>query len=307
MAVDLAPATPLARSHTSSRGALLCLVSAAGFGVAAVFAKEAYKSGIAVPTMLAVRFALAAAIFWVIAASRRPQWPVRRVVLIAIGLGGLGYAVQAVLYFAALTRISASLTALLLYLYPALVTVLAVLLRRERPDRRRMAALVSSAVGLALILGAGSSAGSIAGLGVALALGAAGIYALYLTVAAGLPADLDLFVLSAIVCTSAAVTLTVAGAATGSLHAPAQPIGWFWTAMLAVFSTVVPIVTLLAGIRLVGAPTAAILSCAEPAVTVAATALLYGERLTAGQLIGGAAILCAVLLLQLRPRPAAHP
>jgi drug/metabolite transporter (DMT)-like permease len=291
-------------SPANGRGALLCLVSAAGFGVAAVFAKESYRAGLNVPTMLAVRFAIAAAVFWALVAWRRPRWPARRTVFIAIGLGSIGYALQAVLYFSALTKINASLTSLLLYLYPALVTGLAVLLRRERPDGRRLAALLCSAAGLVLVLGAGSAIGSVAGFGVLLALASALTYALYLTVAAGLPEDLDVFLLSAIVCTSAAVTMTAVGSAMGTLHAPQEPIGWFWTAMLAVVSTVVPIAALLAGIRLVGAPTAAILSCAEPAVTVVTTALLYSERLTVGQIIGGTAIVGAVLLLQMR-RPAA--
>jgi drug/metabolite transporter (DMT)-like permease len=300
---QLATSTPLAPAlphRSAGRGALLCLVSAAGFGIAAVFAKESYRAGVTVPTMLAVRFAIAGALFWCIVAWRRPALPRLRTLLVCVALGGLGYALQAAFYFGALTRISASLTGLVLYLYPALVTILAVLLRRENPDRRRIAALISSAVGLVLILGAGSSAGPVAGLGVVMALGAAGTYAVYLTVAAGLPAGLDLYLLSAIVCTAAAATLTIAGAATGSLHAPRHPIGWLWIASLAVFSTVLPIATLLAGIRLVGAPTAAILSCAEPAITVGTTALLYAERLTAGQLVGGAAILGAVAVLQLR-------
>lgn len=298
-------AVALSPGRASARGALLCLVSATGFGLAAVFAKESYRAGLTVQTMLSARFAIAAAVFWAVVAWRRPQWPARRTVVAAIGLGSIGYALQAVLYFAALTRISASLTSLLLYLYPALVTVLAVALRRERPDRRRLAALLCSALGLVLILAAGSAIGSVAGLGVLLALASALTYALYLTVAAGLPEDLDVFLLSAIVCTSACATLTVTSAATGTLTAPQHAIGWFWTAMLAVFSTVVPIATLLAGIRIVGAPTAAILSCAEPAVTVVTTALLYSERLTAGQLAGGVAIVGAVLLLQLR-RPLPH-
>lgn len=302
-------AVALSPRRSAGRGALLCLVSATGFGIAAVFAKESYRAGLNVPTMLAVRFAIAAAVFWALVAWRRPQRPDRRTVFTAIGLGSVGYALQAVLYFSALTRIDASLTSLLLYLYPALVTALAVLLRRERPERRRMAALLCSAAGLVLVLGTGAEIGSVAGFGVLLALGAALTYALYLTVAAGLPSDLDVFLLSAIVCSSAAATMTVAGSAMGTLHAPQEPIGWFWAAMLAVFSTVVPIATLLAGIRLVGAPTAAILSCAEPAVTVVTTAVLYSERLTIGQIIGGTAILGAVLLLVHRvdPEPRAVP
>jgi drug/metabolite transporter (DMT)-like permease len=311
MTTEVAPAglpatarssTPRGRSAPGV-GALLCLVSAVGFGVAAVFAKQSYAAGISVPTMLAVRFAVAAAIFWVIVAWRRPAFPARRTLVTCIGLGGIGYACQALLYFGALARIDASLTGLLLYLYPALVTGLAVLLRRERPDRRRFAALACSAVGLVLILGTADATRSVAGVGVALAVGSAAAYALYLTVADGLPADLDVFLLSAVVCTAACGTLTVAGLATGSLAGPPRPSGWLWVVLLAVFSTVLPIATLLAGIRLVGAPTAAILSCAEPAVTVATTAALYGERLTAGQLAGGLVILAAVLVLQVNRRP----
>lgn len=292
------------------RGAGLVLVSAAGFGVAAVFAKEAYRAGVTVSSMLAVRFAIAAAVFWALAWYRRSAWPGRRAVLGCVALGGVGYAVQAALYFGALARIEASLAALLLYSYPALVTVLAVLLRRERPDVRRLVALACSAAGVLLLLGTGGGFGSggiggdrtVAVAGVVLALGAAAAYAVYLTAAHGLIRDVDLILLSAIVFTSAAGTLTVASAATGSLHLPARPVGWLWIALLAIVSTVVPVACVFAGVRAVGAPTAAILSCAEPAVTVALTAAVYGERLTAGQLAGGAAVVAAVAVLQFRRR-----
>jgi hypothetical protein len=40
-------------------------------------------------------------------------------------------------------------------------------------------------------------------------------------------------------------------------------------------------------------------------VTVSATALVYGERLTAGQALGGVAVLTAVVVLQFR-RPGAQ-
>jgi drug/metabolite transporter (DMT)-like permease len=159
-----------------------------------------------------------------------------------------------------------------------------------------------SAAGVLLLLGAGGGIGAVAASGVALALGAAVAYALYLTAAQGLPRDLDLILLSAIVCTSAAGTLGVAGAVTGTLHLPARPTGWLWIALLAVFSTVLPMICVFAGVRAVGAPTAAILSCAEPAVTVALTAAVYGERLTVVQFAGGVAVVAAVAALQLRPR-----
>ncbi|MFD1932141.1 DMT family transporter [Nonomuraea mangrovi] len=275
-------------------GVLWCLISAAGFGLSPIFAKGAYQSGVSVTEMLTGRFVIAAVVLWAVCAWRRPALPTGRVLLTAVGLGGIGYAVQALCYFGAVARIDASLAALLLYTFPALVTALAVALRRESLDRRKLAALGCSAVGLVLLLGLGgvSEGGTT---GVLLALGAAVAYSLYLTVADGLPAGVDVYLLSAIVCTAAAITMGFAG----GFQLPGTAEGWMWTGLLGLVSTVLAMATLFVGVRLLGAPTAAILSCAEPVVTLASTSVVYGESLTPGQLAGGVAVLAAVLVLRL--------
>lgn len=289
------------------RGPALCLAAATGFGLSVVFAKEAGRAGTGVQTMLAIRFALAAALLWLIVARRRPARPSPRALLACAGLGLAGYSLQSALYFGSLTRIDGSLASLLLYTYPSLVTVIAVALRRERLTGRRLAALACSAAGLALLLGSGPLGGTDLPGGIALALGAAGVYALYLTVADGLPADLDVFLTSAIVCTGAALSLTAWCAATGTTDLPDAPAGWMWIALLALVSTVIPIICTFAGIRAIGAPAAALLSGAEPLVTAASTALLYQERLTPGQLLGAAAILATITLLTTKTTPREQP
>ncbi|REE98212.1 DMT family transporter [Thermomonospora umbrina] len=290
-----------------SLGVTLCLVSAAGFGMSAIFAKETYASGTGVHTMLTLRFVIAALLFWLLVAlraqGRRPAsrtFPRGRVLLHCVGLGAVGYACQAAFYFGALARISGSLAALLLYTYPPLVAGVAVALRRERMDARKTVALTCSVGGVLLLLGGGVEGGAASGVLMALAAGAT--YAIYLTVADGLPDDLDLYVLSAIVCTGAAVSLSLAGLVTGGLEAPAEAAGWLWTALLAVFATFLPIVCLLAGMRAVGASTAAIVSYAEPAVAVASTALVYGESLTVAQAVGGVVVLSTVAILRTNDR-----
>jgi drug/metabolite transporter (DMT)-like permease len=284
-------------------GFVLCLVSATGFGLAPLFAKQAYAGGLSVTTMLTARFALAALLLWIIVAVRRRPFRLSaRTLAICVGLGAVGYAVQGAAYFGAVAVIDASLAALLLYTYPALTLILAVALRRARADRRRLAALGVSASGLVLLLGLSGSGADL--IGVALALTAAGTYAIYLTVSESLPKDLDLFLLTAIVCTSAAVSLGIGGAATGGLHAPDAASAWIWVPVIAVVGTVLPIAGMFAGVRLVGASTAAILCGLEPAITVVSTSLVFGERLTAAQLLGGAAILAAVVILQMPARRA---
>ncbi|MEA2151200.1 MAG: hypothetical protein QOD69_3030, partial [Solirubrobacteraceae bacterium] len=113
------------------RGIALCLVSACGFGLMAIFAKEAYRAGLGVTSLLAARFVVAAAIFWAVVAVRPAPRPPRRLVGACLLLGAAGYAAQAGFFFSALRHIDASLTSLLLYTYPALVFCAAVALRRE--------------------------------------------------------------------------------------------------------------------------------------------------------------------------------
>src|SRR4051812_15709108 len=141
-------------------GSLLCLGSAAAFGAMAIFGKLAYDEGADAATLLAVRFTLAAAVLWVIVLAKGglPRMT-RRDVAIALALGACGYALQAGCYFLALERIDASLLSLLLYTFPAIVTVAAVALGRERLEGRRVTALALVSLGLTLVLaGAGTGA-----------------------------------------------------------------------------------------------------------------------------------------------------
>ena len=106
-------------------GLLFCLASGAAFGAMAVFGKLAYDEGATVGTLLAVRFSLAALLFWAGGAVRALRALPRHDVLAGLALGACGYALQAGCYFAALERIDASLLSLLVYTFPGLVAVMA--------------------------------------------------------------------------------------------------------------------------------------------------------------------------------------
>jgi drug/metabolite transporter (DMT)-like permease len=277
-------------------GLLLCLVSAAGFGAMAIFAKEAYATGLDVTTLLALRFPIAAAMLWaLIALRRRPLGSPRG--LLAGGLLGLWYAAQAALFFSALERIDAGLASLLLYVYPALVTLGAFALGRERPDRRRAGALALASAGVVLVL-AGGGTGELDALGAALALGAAGAYTVYILASDRMAATTPPVPFAASVVTGAAVAFGVAALVHGELHVSGEGLGW--TAVLACVSTVMPIVLFMAGLARVGPSTASIASTVEPPFTVALAWIVFGETLGALQLAGGALVLSAVVLLQLR-------
>jgi drug/metabolite transporter (DMT)-like permease len=281
---------------------LFCLASAAAFGVMGVLGKLAYEEGATVGTLLATRFVLAAAVFWLllVCAGRVGDLRAlsRRDLGFAVGLGAVVYGAQAGCAFAALERLDASLFSLLLYTFPVLVTVAAVALGRDPARRRTAFALLLASSGLVLVL-AGAAAGALDPLGTVLALGAAVIYSAYILGSEGVASRLGPLVLSTLLCTGAATTLTFASLAAGDL-APGRVSapGYLWLGGLAVVSTVGAIALFFAGLRRVGPTAASILSTLEPVVTVALAFVIFRESLSPMQLAGGGLVLSAVLAVR---------
>jgi drug/metabolite transporter (DMT)-like permease len=292
-----------------SSGTLFCLVSAAAFGSMAIFGKLAYDGGATVGTLLVVRFTMAAVLFWalVFAAreTRREALALRRRDLgIGLALGGVGYALQSGCFFASLERIDASLLALVLYTFPAMVAVSAVALGRERLDRRKVTALALALGGLALVV-AGAGTGALDALGISLALGAAVVYTTYILISQGAVARLSPQLLSALVCTGAAMTLVPGTALIGDLHPGRLTTGgWGWIACIAVVCTFAAVSLFFAGLRRVGPTTASILATVEPPVTLLLAFLVFGETLGPLQIVGAAFVLSAVVVLNARRRSA---
>ncbi|GGO29212.1 DMT family transporter [Micromonospora parathelypteridis] len=297
-------------------GAALCLLSAACFGVMAIFGKLAYDAGVSPGALLLVRFTLAAVLLGIVllvrpglrrAASSSPlrgaigrsTMTRARVLSIAVGLGAIGYATQASLFFSALQRMDASLLALIFYTYPVMVTVVAVLVGRDRLTPARGAALAAASGGaLLVLLGAGGV--SFAPTGALLAFAAAITYTVYILVADTVVHRLAPVVLAGLVMTGAAGTLVALALLTGGVDLDFEVSGWFWLACIAIVSTVAAMLTFFAGLKRTGPSTAAILSTFEPVVTSALAALVLGESLTPVQLAGGALVLSSVAVLQLR-------
>jgi len=283
-------------------GVIACLASAAAFGAMGVFGKLAYDEGATVGTLLATRFVLAAALFWLVLAWSGRAGSLRSLTArdagLALALGAVGYGAQAGGYFAALERLDASLLSLLVYTFPVMVTVTAIALGREPTSRRTAGALVLASAGLVLVL-VGAAAGALDALGTALGLGAAVVYSAYILISQGVAERMGPLALGTLVCTGAAATLTLTGLAGGDLDpGGVSATGFLWLAGLALVSTVGAIALFFAGLRRVGPAAASILSTLEPVVTVALAFAIFGESLGPAQLAGGALVLLAVLAVR---------
>jgi drug/metabolite transporter (DMT)-like permease len=271
------------------RGGLLVVVSATGFGLMPIFALYAYAAGLNVPTLLLLRFTLAAIVLLAYLASTGRLRALSRRELGALALlGAVLYALQALCYFSAVQYISPALAVLLLYSYPAMVVLLSAALNRALPSVSGLASIGLSLVGMAFVVG---SPGQLNLVGVALAVGAAIVYAVYIIVGDRVSSRVSPLSTSAFVALFASMSFAVTGAATGSLHFDFAPGGWWPVIGVAIVSTVIAIGCFFAGVNAIGPTRASILSMVEPVVSIAAAALLLGVSMTGWQRFGGAVVL----------------
>lgn len=286
--------------RSKATGGLLIAMSAAGFAFLPIFAKLAYAAGLNIVTLLAARFIIAASCFWVLLTLTKTKWKVDGKSLVALFLlGAVGYGLQSSGYLMSVQYIPTSLAAMLLYTYPVIVSLLTYALGDETFTRRKVAALVIAVAGLGLILGASWKGINMIGAGYAIL--AAVTYAGYIVASSRVVREVPSLTMSAYICSAAAVAFLAVGCLSGSLHLEQLAVdGWQWVAAIALVSTVLPVVSFFAGVRLTGAYQAAIISTLEPWITGIFSAWLLTERLTAAQFIGGVMIIGGIIMLQMQ-------
>ena len=278
-------------------GLALLIVAATAFSTLAIFMKFAFMAGVNLTTLLAFRFLFSAAFcFSALVLTGKsivlPQSQWRAVFL----LGGVVHVAVSIFYAISVHRLPASLTGLVFYLYPAMVTALTIITGRESLNRFKLVALAICFAGLLQVMGVSWGAVSVSGLlfGVAAAFMQACHVLLSHTIVA------DLSPLTA-VGWSALATSTVFflyGAVDGSLLWNLTPTAWFAILGTGFFANFIGIVCFFAGMKRVGPSTASIVMNLEPVLTVVLSVLLLAENFSWGQAIGGGGILLGLYLLQ---------
>lgn len=284
-------------------GALLILLSALCFGVMPLFGRLAYAEGADTQAVLLLRFVIAGALLAVLMLLRRERWPRGKLALGLLAMGAVGYAGQAFSYFTALKYASASLTALLLYTFPVIVTLIAAVWLHEPLTRRKVVALLLASAGLALTVGDALSGSPV---GIAFGLGAALIYSVYIAVGTKLTPQAGALPSATVVMLGGALTFLLVSLWQAPVM-PHSPLGWMAIAAIGIMCSVIAALAFFAGLARVGASEAAMLSTFEPVVTVVLAACLLGERLSVSQCLGGAVIIAAVLLLAKSPASGTPP
>ena len=291
-------------ASSAARATMLIVFAACCFGSIATLATLATRAGARIVDVLTWRYVIAAILLLVatggvgaVRAHSRRAWPL-------LLFAGGGQALIATLTLAALRYISAATMIFLFYTYPAWVAVLSALRGREALSGQRILALALSLAGIAVMVGLPGTGEATSAVGVVLALVSALLYAMYIPMIDYLGRDVPSAVTSTFVCVGAAVILGAAAMATGGLAVRQEPIAWTAIGLLAVVCTVVAFLLFLRGLAAIGPVRTAIISTVEPFWGALLASLVLGQPLSAHTLGGGALVASAVILLNLRLRPA---
>ncbi len=273
-------------------GILLIAISAASFGTLAIFGRYAYADGMDIYTVLFMRFGVAAAFMTIVLLLRKEHFPSRYILLQLVGMGALGYVGQSFMYLTAIKYASTGLVALLLYLYPMFVFILSAIVLHEKATSVKVIALILALVGSALTVD--PNGGQL--IGALMAIAAALIYSIYIIVGTNVMKHVSAIQSSAIIFASAGAVYGILTFVNGA-HLPSSNSGRLAMLGMIVLSTIVPVVTFLAGLERIGPTNASMLSTLEPVVTVLLAAWLFDEKLMPIVMVGGGLILVAVILL----------
>jgi drug/metabolite transporter (DMT)-like permease len=282
---------------------LVVAASAACFATLGILTKWAFAHGAEPMSLLAVRFAAAAVVMGVAQAVRdhRALRVSRGDLLRFLGLSLTGYGAASLCYAFAVREIGPSVTTVLLYTYPALVSIIGWLFLREAFPLKRAAAVLLTFLGCALVADVFTTGSPVTARGFALGMGAALGYAVFNVLSYRSLGRTPRLTIMAYTFAFSAVGLGAVSAANGTLGTVAKwdAFAWGTVALMVAVPTFAAVMLYLGGIARMGAAQAAVVSTLELPFTVVFAALAFPfERLAPLQLLGAAIVLGGVVMAE---------
>lgn len=275
------------------------IVTGVTYGLNPLFAKPLLSMGVSVDTMLACRYLIAVFILGVWLVFRKESLKVNKAQMWRLCILGFLFAMSSMLLFLSYNYIPAGLATTIVFLYPVIVALIMVLLK-VYPTWQVWLSILMTFVGV-VILSRPSGNMTLNITGLSLAAGSAIAYALYLIV---VNRSRRLRTVTSLVLTFYAlligsVVFLIHSAISGGEFTAGLD-GWFcWMNLicLAVFPTLVSLLTLAMATRIIGPTRTSVLGVFEPVTAIAVGTIFFGESLTLNIIIGVLITLAAVTFM----------
>ena len=280
-----------------SRGYVLGAVAAASYGLNPLFALPLYEAGMEPDSVLFYRYVLAVVMLGALMLFRRQSFALVRRDILPLAAMGLLFSVSSLLLFQSYNLMDAGIASTILFVYPVMVAVIMAVGFHERITAATVFSIVLACTGIALLYKGGDGA-TLSLAGVLLVFLSALAYAIYIvgvnrSSLKNLPTEKLTFY--SLLFGSLVYVVRLRGGA--DLQAVPSPLMWINAVSLALFPTIVSLVTMAGAIRRIGSTPTAILGALEPVTALFFGVMVFGERFTLRIGVGVELILVAVTLI----------
>lgn len=280
-----------------SRGYLLGAIAAASYGLNPLFALPLYGAGMGADSVLFYRYVLAVVMLGALMLFRRQSFALRRRDIAPLMVMGILFSASSLLLFESYNLMDAGIASTILFVYPVMVAVIMAVGFHERVTVVTILSIVLACTGISLLYKGGD--GTTLNLtGVVLVFLSALSYAIYIvginrSSLRDLPTEKLTFY--ALVFGSLVYVVRLRGCV--DLQPIPSPVLWINAFSLALFPTIISLVTMAGAIRRIGSTPTAILGALEPVTALFFGVVVFGEAFTLRIGVGVVLILTAVTLI----------
>lgn len=280
-----------------TRGYVLGAVAAASYGLNPLFALPLYGAGMGVDSVLFYRYLLAVIMLGTLMIFRRHSFALTRRDILPLAVMGLLFSFSSLTLFASYNYMDAGIASTILFLYPVMVAVIMAAFFHERITAATVVSILLACTGIGLLYKGGDGA-TLSLIGVGLVIVSSLSYAIYIVgVNRSSLRDLSTEKLTFYVLLFGLSIFLVRLRGGVVLQPVPTPLLWINAISLALFPTIVSLVTMAGAIRRIGSTPTAILGALEPVTALFFGVLVFGEQLTPRILLGVVLILVAVTLI----------
>ena len=283
-------------------GVILALLGVVLFSAKAVMVKLAYQYEVDAVSLLLLRMLFALPFYLVIAFIKRPkdsQLMQPKVYLWIIGLGVVGYYLASLFDFLGLQYIKASLERIILFVYPTIVLVISSVFLKTQITKRQILATVLTYLGIVLAFTLEFSLdGEGLLIGGFLIFLSAITYASYIAGSGWLIPKIGATVFTSYAMIVSCVCVLIHYISMGDFDLINYPSEVYGLGLaMAILSTVIPSYLVSYSIKMIGAPSFAIVASFGPISTILLANYFLGESMHWGQWVGTILVLVGVFFV----------
>lgn len=280
-----------------SRGYVLGAIAAASYGLNPLFALPLYGVGMSPDSVLFYRYVLAVVMLGALMLFRRQSFALTRHDILPLAVIGVLFALSSLLLFQSYNLMDAGIASTILFVYPVMVAVIMAVGFHERVTAATVFSIALACGGIGLLYKGGDGA-TLSLVGVLLVFLSALAYAVYIVgVNRSSLKNLSTEKLTFYSLLFGSLVYVVRLRGGADLQAIPSPLMWVNAVSLALFPTIVSLVTMAGAIRRIGSTPTAILGALEPVTALFFGVVVFGEQFTLRIGVGVSLILVAVTLI----------